>query len=153
MTAPPERTMAGQFINEYKKMLKKNGIKPNKDLIIHADDFSIESGYRAFKDILQKNIHFTGVITISDLLAIGIYKLSKELQFSIPDDYSIIGYDDIPITEILTPPMTTVHQPRKRIGLNSVDLLLRNIENKEYKEFKIIALSPHLVKRGSVRSR
>jgi len=157
MTGPPERCMAGHFINGYTSALKKHNIKVNKDLIVHAQDLSIDSGYHTFKDILtgegeiNGHLDFTAVVTISDLLAIGIYKVANELGFRIPDDYSIIGYDNIELTSVLTPPLTTIHQPRKRIGIESLAMLIHNIEN-EAKERKKLAFPPYLVKRGSVRA-
>ncbi len=157
MTGPPGRCMVGHFINGYTSALKKHNIKVNKDLIVHAEDLSIESGYRTFKDILtgegeiNGHLDFTAVVTISDLLAIGIYKVANELGFRIPDDYSIIGYDNIELTSVLTPPLTTIHQPRKRIGIESLAMLIHNIEHDD-KERKKLAFPPYLVKRGSVRA-
>jgi LacI family transcriptional regulator len=151
LTGPSYRAMADQFITSYKNTLKKHKIAVNNNLIICADDFTIDSGCEAFKKVLTTNVNLTGVVTISDLLAIGIYKASNELGFSIPGTYSVIGYDNIEITSMLSPPLTTVHQPRKRIGAESIKLLLSNIEN-EQKERKVIALEPYLIKRGSVKN-
>jgi LacI family transcriptional regulator, galactose operon repressor len=156
LTGPPSRCMHGAFIDNYKKALEENGIAVRPALVVHAEDLSIESGYQSFKRLLagsaeSPNLEFSAVVTISDLLAIGIYKLANELKFRIPDDYSVVGYDNIEIASVLSPPLTTIHQPRKRIGLESLRMLLHNIEHEE-KERKAVALPPHLVKRGSVRS-
>ena len=88
---------------------------------------------------------------ISDILAIGIYKVANELGFRIPDNYSIVGYDNIEVTSAVSPPLTTIHQPRKRIGRESISLLLDNIEH-THREVKRIVFEPHLVIRGSVRN-
>jgi DNA-binding LacI/PurR family transcriptional regulator len=125
-------------------------------LIIHAEEQSIESAYNTFKKLLTENpakrsLDFTGIITISDLLAIGIYKVSNELGFSIPGNYSLVGYDNIEVTSALTPPLTTIHQPRKRIGRESISLLLDNIEQ-DKRVVKATSFEPHLVVRGSVRN-
>ena len=156
LTGPPSRCMHSAFIANYRQTLEENGIAVRPELIVHADDLSIESGYQTFKRLLagsaeSPNLEFTAVVTISDLLALGIYKVANELKFRIPDDYSIIGYDNIEIAGVLSPPLTTIHQPRKRIGLESLRMLLNNIEHEE-KERKSVAFPPHLVKRGSVRS-
>ena len=156
LTGPPNRCMHGPFIDNYRKALEDNGITVRPELIVHADDLSIESGYQAFKRLLagsteSPNLEFTAVVTISDLLALGIYKLANELKFRIPDDYSVIGFDNVEIAGVLSPPLTTIHQSRKRIGIESLRMLLHNIEH-EQKERRSVALQPHLVKRGSVRS-
>ncbi len=157
LTGPPERCMVSHFIKGYASALKKHKIKLKKDLIVHAQDLSIDSGYQRFKEILTGGIDvngpedFTAVVTISDLLAIGIYKVANELGFRIPDDYSIIGYDNIELTSVLSPPLTTIHQPRKRIGTESLAMLIHNIEHEE-RELKKLAFPPYLVRRGSVRA-
>ena len=157
MTGPSQRCMVGHFIKGYASALEKHNIKLKRDLIVHARDLSIDSGYHRFKEILTGGIQingpedFTAVVTISDLLAIGIYKVANELGFRIPDDYSIIGYDNIELASVLSPPLTTIHQPRKRIGTESLAMLIHNIEHEE-RELKKLAFPPHLVRRGSVRA-
>ncbi len=157
ITAPAqEKIKATHFIKGYIHTLKKHKIPVREELIIQSEELSIESGYETFKKLLTenikgKNIDFTGIVTISDLLAIGIYKVANELGFSIPGNYSIIGYDNIEVTSALTPPLTTIHQPRKRIGRESILLLLSNIEHEE-RVVKNISFEPHLVVRGSVRN-
>lgn len=157
ITAPAqEKIKATHFIKGYIHTLKKHKIPVREELIIQSEELSIESGYETFKKLLTenikgKNIDFTGIVTISDLLAIGIYKVANELGFSIPGNYSIVGYDNIEVTSALTPPLTTIHQPRKRIGRESILLLLNNIEHEE-RDVKNISFEPHLVVRGSVRN-
>jgi len=157
ITAPAqEKIKATHFIKGYVHTLKKHEIPIREELITQSEELSIQSGYETFKKLLTeniqgKNLDFTGIITISDLLAIGIYKVANELGFSIPGNYSIIGYDNIEVTSALTPPLTTIHQPRKRIGRESISLLLNNIEHEE-RVVKNISFEPHLVVRGSVRN-
>lgn len=154
-TGPYNSFLANHFLNGYKNTLRKYNIKIRDELIVRCNELSIQSGYETFKSILTKNdagkyFDFTGIITISDLLAVGIYKVANELGFNIPGNYSIIGYDDIELTSALSPPLTTMHQPRKRIGRESLRILLDNIE-KEKREIEKIAFEPHIVVRGSVR--
>ena len=153
---PYGTSLAGQYAESYYKTLKKHGIKPREDLILRSKELSIDSGYEAFKGLLTVNdqnisLNFTGIVTISDLLALGIYSAANELHFEIPGSYSIIGYDNIKVTSALTPPLTTIHQPRRRIGHQSAKILIENIENENKKVIEKIAFEPHLVIRGSVR--
>ena len=84
-------------------------------------------------------------------MALGVYSVANELHFNIPVNYSIIGYDNIKVTSALTPPLTTIHQPRRRIGIQSARILIENIENQNKKVIEKIVFDPHLVIRGSVR--
>lgn len=154
-TGPLETDLAKQFLNGYKKTLEDHDIKVNEELIVQADELSIEGGYKTFKNILTRNkinSHFTAIIAISDLLAIGIFKAANELGLEIPGHYSLIGYDDIEVASALKPPLTTIHQPRVRIGENSTRILLNNIENPNKKIIEKVVFEPHLVIRGSVRN-
>ena len=151
-----ETSLAGQFIESFFKTLKKHGIKHRDDLILRAREFSMDGGYAAFKNLLTVNdqdvsLNFTGIVTLGDLLALGIYAVANELRFEIPVNYSIIGYDNIKVTRALSPPLTTIHQPRKRIGIQSARILIENIENENKKVIEKIVFEPNLVIRGSVR--
>jgi DNA-binding LacI/PurR family transcriptional regulator len=153
-SGPSDSLLAKHFIRGYIEMLGRHKIEVHEDLIIRCDELSIESGYETFRSLLTSSrgayMHFTGIITISDLLAVGIYKVANELGFSIPGNYSLIGYDNIEITSALSPPLTTIHQPRKRIGRESVSILLSKIESHN-KEVENIGFEPYIVVRGSVR--
>jgi LacI family transcriptional regulator len=153
---PYDTSLAGQYVDSFFKTLKKHDIKPGENLILRAKELSMDGGYEAFKNLLTKNDQhinqdFTGIVTISDLLALGIYNVANELRFTIPGNYSVIGYDNIKVTRALTPPLTTIHQPRRRIGIQSARILIENIENKNKKIIEKIAFDPNLVIRGSVR--
>jgi DNA-binding LacI/PurR family transcriptional regulator len=157
LTGPYKNSLVNDFITGHLQTLKSYGIQIKKDLIMNADAHSIESGYNAFRNLLtnnssKKNIHFSAIITNSDLIAIGIYWVSNELRINIPDNYSIVSCDNIKFINSLTPPLTTVHQPRKRIGTESIRILLYNINNEDKKLIEKIGFDPYLVVRGSVRN-
>ncbi len=153
---PYDTSLAGQYVDSFFSTLRKHGIKPKDNLVLRSEELSIDGGYAAFKNLLTKNdqnisLDFTGIVTISDLLALGVYSVANELHFSIPINYSIVGYDNIKVTSALTPPLTTIHQPRRRIGTQSARILIENIENKNKKVIEKIDFAPNLVIRGSVR--
>jgi len=155
-TCPQEKNMTDLFKSTYLELSHKYGFKIEREFFIESDEFTIDSGYKVFKklltqDISDKNVGFTSIATMNDLLAIGIYKAANELGIDIPGNYSILGYDDIEITSVLKPPLTTVHQSRKRIGIESVTKLLHNINSQE-KDRENVVFRPYIVVRGSVRS-
>ncbi|MBU2563759.1 MAG: substrate-binding domain-containing protein, partial [Actinobacteria bacterium] len=154
LNGPYQLSSSKVFLKGYLKALKKYDIKPNRALIKYTD-LSIDKGYEIFKKIYKNNsivnnINFTAIISLSDLLAIGIYKASKEIGFIIPGDYSVIGYDNILTTSYLNPPLTTLHAPKIRVGKYSANILLNQIEGRDI-EYKKIILKPRLVERGSVK--
>lgn len=154
-TGPIHSSLEDNFVNSYLETLKKHDITVKDEYIVRCNELSIPCGYETFKNLIVENqmgmtIDGTGIVTICDTLAIGIYKAANEVGLNIPGNYSIIGYDNIEVASALSPPLTTIHQPRKEIGSESIKILLDNIEN-EKSERKIVTFKPRLVVRGSVR--
>ena len=109
----------------------------------------MEDGYRIMRELLELKDKPTAVFAYSDLLAIGALKAIKEAKINIPKDIALVGYDDIEFSEFLEPPLTTVHQPRYRIGEEGAKILINRIENKDSEGLHQIVLKPNLVVRKS----
>ncbi len=94
---------------------------------------------------------FTAIVTLSDVIAIGVYEAALTQGFSIPGTYSVVGYDNILATKYLCPPLTTVNQPKEQTGLYAINMLLDCIEKPESEMVQII-LNPELKIRSSVQT-
>jgi LacI family transcriptional regulator len=151
----PERLPSSQhFRNGYAHSLRKHHI-PMKKNLVKNNHISIEETCKQMNAIFtgEDSIHpddFTAIISLSDVIAIGVYESAIRHGFSIPEKYSVIGYDNILATKYLNPALTTLHQPKEQTGLFSINLLLEQIE-KNSKEHKHIILSPELIVRKSVK--
>ncbi|MGX4687308.1 LacI family DNA-binding transcriptional regulator [Vagococcus sp. JNUCC 83] len=113
----------------YYQCLKDNRITYNPDFIADGP-VTIEGGYQAAKELLEKQC-ITALCCGNDQMAIGTYRAAYELGLSIPDDLSIIGFDDLEISSFLNPPLTTVKQPAFDIGYTAAQYLLQEIEQPE----------------------
>lgn len=71
------------------------------------------------------------VFACNDAMAVGVYQALFRAGLTIPDDVAVIGYDDIALSAYLTPPLTTIHQPKDTLGQVAIDLLLHRIEEKK----------------------
>ncbi|MBN2072863.1 MAG: LacI family DNA-binding transcriptional regulator [Actinobacteria bacterium] len=147
---PKYLSSSDEFLKGYRKALEKNNIEMDESLLLWGD-ISIEKSYNKFLDLYhdKDSIPFSAVICLSDLMAIGIYKAARELGLHIPENLSVIGYDNIFVSEFLNPPLTTIHAPKKRVGLKAVEILLSRIEN-ENGGYTKIELKPRLFVRESV---
>lgn len=154
LVGPHHLSSSVLFLDGYLNALKKNGLLFKKDLIKFVNLSISDSSKMLKKFFINKNkkfgINFTAVLCISDLLAIGIYEISKKLGFNIPEDYSVVGCDNILASPYLSPPLTTINYPKKRIGKISAEILLELLE-KNTKEFKKIIIEPKLIERNSVK--
>ena len=98
---------------------------------IFEGDHKIEGGYRMVQKILKEKVLPTAVVCSNDLTAIGAMKAFQASGIKIPDDISIIGLDNIALTEIVSPTLTTIELERYRIGRIAMELLLNRIRNKK----------------------
>ena len=113
----------------YLKALKDNQIPVREELLIQCP-CSVEFGYHAMEQILQLKLHPTAVFCVSDDMAVGALDCTLDKGLSVPDDISFVGFDDIELSQVVRPKLTTIHQPIKEIGRESARLLIDIIENK-----------------------
>lgn len=133
----------------YKKAITDSGLS-DTHFHIGGDSFTIANGYSETKKIVSAKIKFTAIFTLSNLIAIGAIQALKEKNISIPNDISLITFDDNIFLTITTPPITTIDQPKKDIGKNAISLLISLINKEKIKSTKI-KLKTMLNKRESVK--
>ncbi|WP_028021762.1 substrate-binding domain-containing protein [Enterovibrio calviensis] len=151
ITGPLNRYQAHMRYEGYKRALNEEGLAFHANWIIESN-FECDGGYDAFHRMYQKGPLPSAIFVCNDMMAMGVINAANEKGIAIPKDLSIIGYDDIQISKYMTPSLTTIHQPKHRLGQTAVDTLLAKLE-KNSDEAKVIQLEPTLVKRCSVAIR
>jgi len=141
----------------YKKALKEQGIDYDERLVRFEDQGIADSPQREnwysrvvseFQNMGGKGP--TGVTFYTDSRAIIFLKKAKEKGLRIPDDFSIVGFDDYEASKDMDPPLTTIVNPSYKIGKKAAEILIDKIEGKETKTQKI-TFPAHLVERGSCK--
>jgi len=134
----------------YIKIMKKLKLEIKEGYIADGVNFDVSGGYKAMKDLLNLKDRPTAVFAACDKIAIGAINAAKDAGIKIPEDISIIGFDDIEISEYLTPRLTTIRQNCNEIGRTAVDLLVEQINEKE--KLKINKIVPvELIERDSCK--
>ena len=111
----------------------------------------LQTAYRRFLRIWQEQPGaYNGVICFCDSIAFGIYRAARELGLSIPDDVSVIGYDDSPINEFTDPPLTTIHVPKDLVATHCAQFIINRLIGNDTQLYTY-NLQPYLADRGSVR--
>jgi alanine racemase len=110
---------------------------------------TIEGGAQAFRRAWEAGRRPTGVLAMSDAMAIGVVRAARELGLRVPADLSVVGYDDIDIGRHTDPPLTTVHQPIREKGERAVRLLLGLVEADARPQPRAVRLETRLIVRGS----
>ncbi|GAA0177056.1 LacI family DNA-binding transcriptional regulator [Clostridium sediminicola] len=129
----------------YKKALNEEGISYDSS-IIYEGDYTFDSGKEAIDVLSEKCI--SAVFAFNDMSAYGVYTQLKKYNYSIPEDISLVGYDDIFFSELLDVPLTTVKQPIYKVGTIAADLII-NKKKCDENNLKEIMLTPELIVRES----
>jgi len=131
----------------YEQALQQAGIKRDRRLTA-VGDFSVESGIRAVDGLLAKQQRFTAVFCSNDEMAIGAMSAVKSKGLKVPQDISVIGFDDIRFARYTDPPLTTVAQPKDELGREAMNMLIELMRGVDVPARKRI-LPTQLVVRGS----
>jgi LacI family repressor for deo operon, udp, cdd, tsx, nupC, and nupG len=130
ITGPMEEDCSCDRLNGYKSVLKSAGIEPNP-LLVKEGDWSASTGYQAIQDLLADGVKFSAVFAHNDRMAVGAIKALKENGCQIPEDVSVVGFDDMPLASYYDTPLTTIRQDTFRMGREAAKLLIRAIETPE----------------------
>ena len=137
--------------NGYKRALKDKKIEYDSTFILNGD-FTIDSGYTTIKKYLdEKGLNFTAVFAANDQMAIGAIKALNDKGIVVPDEVSIVGFDDSYISPYIIPSLTTIKQRKEEMGRVAAELLLNRISSRDKKEKtpRQVIISVELVERES----
>jgi LacI family transcriptional regulator len=130
---------------------KALGQKVQESQIVVADSYSREAGARAASRMITQNRQVTALVAANDLLALGCYDSFRASGIRCPADVSITGYNDMPLVDLVSPPLTTVRVDHRQMGAEAAHLLLRRIANTNVPVVDVV-LRPTLVVRASTSS-
>jgi LacI family transcriptional regulator len=131
----------------YRKALREARIKPRPDHLLYAD-FTSKGGFEAFSQLLALRTRPTAIFAGNDLMAIGGICAANERGVRVPDELSVVGYDDIALASYCNPPLTTIRQPKREIGALTAHTLVARIAEGEA-PLRRELLQPSLVVRKS----
>ena len=111
----------------YQDVLAANGLAYNTDLL-QGGDFQYAGGYLAAKQLLTAPNRPTAIFACNDLMAVGCISAARELGLSVPEDLSVVGFDDVKLASFTNPPLTTIAQPTYKIGTLAIEMLLDRLQ-------------------------
>jgi DNA-binding LacI/PurR family transcriptional regulator len=138
--------------------LEKAGITPDESLVWgggnvskFGDSRSAELGRTAIRELLTLDNPPTAVLTVNDMYAIGACAGARELGYRVPEDISVVGFDDIMMAEVMQPPLTTIRQPAARMSEIIVSKLIETLESPSEVVEPHVEISAELIVRASTR--
>jgi DNA-binding LacI/PurR family transcriptional regulator len=130
-------------------VLREEGIEP---ILSVEGDWTAHSGHEAAHRIVDAGMPFSGLVVSNDQMALGAIRALRERGLSVPDDVSVVGFDDLPESAYFEPPLTTVHQDFVSLGRESAAYLSDLIDGRPTPLMQHV-LAPELVIRRSTRRR
>jgi len=116
ITGPLDWPSARARLDGYRDALRDAGISADRVLVEPCVDWGLESGRRAADRLLESAPKLTAIFAQSDLLALGAIAALRARGMRVPEDVSVVGFDDIPVSSVFDPPLTTVRQPMREVG-------------------------------------
>ncbi|GAM55992.1 transcriptional regulator [Vibrio ishigakensis] len=146
ITGPLEKSDARGRLQGYRAALEEAGIDYDETLVIEAG-FTEETGHSAAKKLLRRGCDFTALFACNDHMAFGAFEVLRDANYKIPEQVSLVGFDDILFARYLTPALTTVNFPIEQMSIEAVQLAIQKLhKNKLDVNFK---LQPNLMLRNS----
>jgi len=124
---------------KYKEFMESKGVY-NPNYIYQGERFTFKAGYDLTTEVLKSKNKITALFVGNDTMAVGAYKAISEAGLKVPDDISIVGFNDQPSAKYMIPSLTTIRIPSEYLGSAAADLLFENINgNREYNKKVIIS--------------
>jgi DNA-binding LacI/PurR family transcriptional regulator len=125
-------------------------IRPRLSMQLEGESSSPELGYEVTKRLLASGEYFTAMFAFNDISAIGAVRALREAGRRVPEDVSVVGFDDIQSAAFQNPGLTTVRQPLRQMGVLAAETVLRRISARARTPYpKLITVEPELIVRGS----
>lgn len=150
LAGPEGYQSSNLFLEGIRQVYEEKGLTLDQKLVFRfAPDQ--QTAYRRFMEVWQTAPgSIDGVICFCDSMAYGIYRACRELGLSIPEDISVIGYDDGPANEFTAPPLTTVHMPKDLVAAQCARFVIDRLVGGDTQQHRY-TIAPYLADRGSVK--
>ncbi len=134
----------------YEQALQFAGLKRDRKLTA-IGDFSVESGIRAIEILIAQGQRFTAVFCSNDEMAIGVIRAIKSNGLKVPEDISVMGFDDIRFARYMDPPLSTVAQPKDELGREAMNMLIEILRGTDVPARKRILPTQLIIRASTAR--
>nr|WP_276551449.1 ribose operon transcriptional repressor RbsR [Erwinia mallotivora] len=148
IAGPQDKTPARLRLEGFQQAMKTAGLPILPGYVV-SGDFEFEGGYHAMNELLALNPLPQAVFTSNDAMAVGVYHALYQAGLVVGQNMAVMGYDDIELARYMTPPLTTIHQPKDELGELAIDTLIHRL-NEPGGSQQLLVLTPELIERGSV---
>jgi LacI family transcriptional regulator len=147
---PSDLTPSADRITGYRRAFDETDISIDEEIIVRGN-FQHEGGHQAARQLLTNETPPTAIFACNDLMAVGAISAAVEIGYHIPDDLSIVGYDDLPLARFANPPLTTIVQPKHEMGTIAAKMLLERIRDMDAPSQRKMLDTNMVVRRSTTR--
>ena len=149
LSGPLKNDIAKERLNGYIRALEKNNLVFKEENIIEGK-YKYKWSYEYIKSL--DRINFSALCCANDLIAIGAIQALKDRNIKVPDDISVVGFDDIETAQLTNPSLTTVRQPAYEMGKKASEMLINILNDENINIEEVITFKPQLIVRNSTKS-
>jgi LacI family transcriptional regulator len=150
IAGPPEYTLSEWRVSGWKGAMAEAGL--DTAALLEAGDFSYSSGETAARRLLTSENRSTAIIASNDQMALATLEVARALALGVPEDLSVISFDNTPLVHFTQPPLTAIDQPIAATASKAVELIIA-AQKGEKPPAELTVISANLVERGSVSAR
>jgi len=151
VTGRPQVLLYNQRLAGYRRALREHGLPEEEDLILHGVEGNTEKAYNCVLRYLTDKPAPQAIFAQSDPLAFDALRAASAAGLRVPEDISVLGYDNVPFTASFNPPLTTVEQPLYEMGRAATEQLIAMIEGRMPMKNQVRLFPPKVIIRDSVR--
>lgn len=148
ITGPLWKSDGQERLAGFKRALAEYGLTFDPQLMVEGD-YEETSGRKGMQQLLQRGAHFTGLVCANDVMAAGAIEAARESGLSIPDELSVVGFDNVFFTRYMHPQLSTVNYPIDLMGQMAARCVLRDVYGYPDQEIQV-RFEPKLVRRDSI---
>ncbi|USB33668.1 LacI family DNA-binding transcriptional regulator [Paenibacillus sp. YPG26] len=142
VSGPPNLTVSQDRMKGYQKALVDAGLEMRPEWIVEGE-FLQDSGYRAMSFIMSLPNRPTALVVVDDMVSFGVLRGLHELNFKVPDDICLVSFNNITLSELSTPPISSIDIGIYHLGYTASQMLIQNIQNGEDTNYQTRQIIPH----------
>jgi len=147
MTGPDNVSTAVDRVVGYRSALKDAGLSENEAVYFGA--FNQQSGYESTKSAMTFPQKPSAILAANNFILVGVVKALRELKLRVPEDVSVVGFDDFPESMLIEPFFTVAIQPAYEMGRTAAEILIKRISGEMTSDFETVVLPTDIIERGS----
>ena len=128
VTGSREYSSCHNRILGYEKAMENHNLKVHKEWIHTCDDITPANAEQLARNLLHQRPRVSAVLAFNDSVAMAVYKVAKDMNIRVPDELSVIGFDDTPLASYMTPMLTSIWQPSYEKGEKAMKILVNSLE-------------------------